>query len=288
MQTKKTAKSLREMPSCLLPLCHQLRVSGKIAKCHYARRLSEDYSDRRPKTGSTNTKGTTMPRKWDLAALKEHIRINEPNKAWLLSTVDSVSHSLLIYQYHKCLARDAFASYQAEHDPDGIKMFTGAMMMGADDEFENAKLASEANLIAAINITRNAFDIFAQIVNALALPQPFCIEHCNISKVRDGLPQSPLKNEITRVTKLPWFRYLSGFSNTIKHRQLVSHQPSQRPQDATGEYQGGGAEVAAFEYRGKTFKSYWVQEVLVGTVEIHNEMLTLGISLNEWCLRSDQ
>ncbi|KJZ44857.1 hypothetical protein [Pseudomonas fluorescens] len=225
-----------------------------------------------------------MSRKWDLAKLKEHIRTIQPSKEWLLSTVDSVSHSLLIYQYHKSLARDAFAAYHVEHDPEGIKMFVGAMMLGTEDEFEDAKLASEANLIAAINITRNTFDIFAQIVNALALPNPLGIEHCTISKVRDGLPKGVLKMEITRITKLPWFRYLSGFSNTIKHRQLVSHKPSQKHKKETGEYLGGGAEVAAFEHQGRKFKGYWVQEVLEGTVEMHNEIVGLGIALNEWCL----
>lgn len=225
-----------------------------------------------------------MTRKWDLLVLKEHIRTLKPNKDWLLSTVDSVSHSLLIYQYHKSLARDAFAAYQVEHDPDGIKMFAGAMMMGTDNEFENARLASEANLIAAINITRNTFDIFAQLLNALALLYPLSIQHCTISKVRDGLPEGTLKAEITRVTRLPWFRYLAGFSNTIKHRQLVSHEPSSKHHESTGEYLGGGAEVASFEHQGRKFKSYWVQEVLDGTVEIHNEIVVLGISLNEWCL----
>ena len=49
-------------------------------------------------------------------------------------------------------------------------MFVGAMMKGTDDQFEDTKLASEANLIAAIDIKRNTFDIFAQLLNALTLP----------------------------------------------------------------------------------------------------------------------
>jgi hypothetical protein len=225
-----------------------------------------------------------MTRKWDLSVLREYIRTLNPNKDWILSTVDSVSHSLLIYQYHKSIARDAFAAYKVEHDPDGLKMFTGVMMMGTDDAFEDAKLASEANLIAAINITRNTLDIFAQLVNALALPSPLKVGHCNVSKVRDGLPEGNLKAEITRVTRLHWFRYLSGFTNTIKHRQLISHEPSSKHHEKTGEYLGGGAQVAAFEHQGRKFKSYWVQEVLEGTVEIHNEIVMLGITLNEHCL----
>lgn len=229
-----------------------------------------------------------MRRSWDLSILREYIRSFSSNQQWLLSTVDSVSQSLLIYQYHKKLARNAFAAYQVEQDPDGLKMFVGAMMMGTDDQLEDAKLASEANLIAAINITRNTFDIFAQLLNALALPSPLCVEHCTISKVRDSLPEGTLKAEVTRVTRLPWFRYMSGFSNTIKHRQLVSHEPSSKHHPSTNEYLGGGAEVAAFEHQKRKFKSYWVQEVLEGTVEMHNEIVTLGIALNEWCLNRDQ
>lgn len=225
-----------------------------------------------------------MRRRWNLPALKEHIRTIEPDKNWLLSTVDSVSHSLFIYQYHKSLARNAFAAYHVEHDPDGIKMFAATMMMGGDDEFEDAKLASEANLIAAINITRNTFDILAQLVNALALPQPLAIDRCDFTKVRDKLQESTLKAEISRVSQLHWYRYLAGFSNTIKHRQLITHTPSQKHEEKTGRYLGGGAEVASFDYRDDKFTSYWVQEVLEGTVEMHNEIVSLGITLNEHCL----
>lgn len=228
-----------------------------------------------------------MRRRWDLPALKDHIRTSEPDKKWLLSTVDSVYQSLCIYQYHKNAARKAFAAYHADHDPDGIKMFAAAMMAGSDEELEEfaaAKIASEANLIAAISITRNTFDIFAQIVNAIALPNPIPIEDCTISKVRDTLPEGPLRKEITRATKLHWFRYLAGFSNTIKHRQLISHKTSQKYEEGTGEYLGGGAEVAAFKHHRKEFKSYWVKEVLQGTVEMHNEIVILGITLNEHCL----
>jgi hypothetical protein len=229
-----------------------------------------------------------MRRSWDLSVLREHIRSLSSNQQWLLSTVDSVSHSLLIYQYHKSLARDAFAAYQVEHDPDGLKMFVGAMMMGTDPQFEDAKLASEANLIAAINITRNTFDIFAQLLNALVLPYPLGVELCTISKVRDRLPEGTLKAEVTQITRLPWFRYMSGFSNTIKHRQLISHEPSSKHDPNTNEYLGGGAEVAAFEHQKRNFESYWVQEVLEGTVEMHNEIVALGRALNEWCLSPDQ
>lgn len=157
------------------------------------------------------------------------------------------------------------------------------MMLGTDKKFEESKLASEANLIAAINITRNTFDILAQLVNSLAVPQPLAIERCDIIKVREALLASNLKAEITRVTQLAWYRYLTGFSNTIKHRQLILHTPSSKHEEETGKYLGGAAEIAPFDYRNEKFKSYWVQEVLEGTVEMHNEIVSLGISLNEWC-----
>jgi hypothetical protein len=45
-----------------------------------------------------------------------------------------------------------------------------------------------------------------------------------------------------------------------------------------GEYLGGAAELAAFQHQARKFKSYCVQVVLEGTVEMHNEIVTLGIS----------
>lgn len=228
-------------------------------------------------------------RMWNLAELRKYITTEHPEKGWLVSTVESVGNSLYIYQYHKELARDAFAAFQAEQDPHGIKLFAAAMMAGTDEEleaFEDAMLASEANLIAAINITRNTFDIFSQLVNALSLPEPIEIGKCDIHKVREKLPDGPLKSEITQTTNSHWFKYLAGFSNTTKHRQLISHKPTQR-YDSNETPLGGGAEVAAFEYRDEIFPKYWVQDVLEGTVEMHNRIVTLGIILNDSCLHQN-
>lgn len=225
-----------------------------------------------------------MKSAWDLSHVRTHIRSLGTDMQWLLSTVDSVQQSLCIYEYHKGLARDAFEDFHIKNDPDGIKLFAGYMRMGADRALEEAKLASEANLIAIINITRNAFDIFAQIINALVLPNPWTVEQCDFNKVRKRLPSSPFKAELDRVESLHWFRYLAGFSNITKHRSLISQEPSQKFDEQTKAYLGGGAEVAQFEYMGMPYQSYWVSEVLEGTVEIHNEIVGLGIAFNRLCL----
>lgn len=237
--------------------------------------------------GSELIGGERMRRKWDLAALRTHIRLLSMNKAAqssAVSTVNSISRTLELFDYHKCLARDAFIDYHVDNDPTGLKMFAAAMMAGEDLAFEKAKLVSEANLIAVINITRNTYDMFAQLINALILDFKYSIKKCDIWKVSKSLPQGNLKTDLERVVNLPWFVYLNGFSNTIKHRHLIEQQPTNEI-DLDGKHRGGGAEVSSFSYDEKLFAGYWVKEVLQGTVEIHNELVGLGITLNEWCLR---
>lgn len=220
-----------------------------------------------------------MSTRWSLNALQKWIEANHPPESAALELVKSMSRSSGILAYHVIQVRDAFKPFTSD---DGDKQKIFAAMMGFDEEFSRAALANEANLIACIHTVRNYADIFAQLVNVLALPTPLDAWECSFEEVTKKLPQSPLKQQLSAVTTSHWFKYLAAFSNMSKHRQLVRYAPTiSFLEDRTG------ARVQAFEFRpaGKKavavqYPSYWGEEVLEGAYSVFRELLACGQELN--------
>ena len=143
---------------------------------------------------------------WKLRELREHYRVLS-NMAWnergeRLSSlpndlISSVSRSIDIFRYHLFLARDAVKGILNEADPTGQENFL--FVLGASDnqdEFEQAKVVSEANVIGCMHAARSMVEIFAQLVNELALAQKLAVEKCSVYKVRDGLPRRGRKRNL--------------------------------------------------------------------------------------------
>jgi len=231
--------------------------------------------------------GNVTSEVWDVPALVEWVQRERAGDLKTVELLGSLSRSSRIFRYHMVLARDAFKDFK---DDDHLKMTVG--MFGADEDegvaFENAKLVSEANLIASINVVRNSYDIFAQVVNSLVLDNPFKVHDCNIHGVCRTLAPSELKTTLERVVSSGWYYYLSDFTNTIKHRQLLKHDPSI---SFVENISGGKIERFTYERpiqpsaKSKTSNrfgehrshpSYWVRDVLQGAVEVHNEIRACG------------
>lgn len=224
-----------------------------------------------------------MNEKWNLAELRDYIRHLGEEKRFLLDVVDSVDRSVLIFRYHLFTARDALKGIVDDHDPIGRKNFE--FILGSSEQqkdFNRARLVSEANIIGCIHTARNIFDIFAQLVNGLALNSAIEIRSCNIHAVHDNLPPSPLKDCISELRDSDWFNYISGFINTTKHRRLIQHS-------FTLSFAEGFAEVriSAFKYNGRDYPAYWANEVLRGVVEVKNRIIVCGCALNRHCVTNN-
>lgn len=217
-----------------------------------------------------------MGEAWNLQALREQVRIRQPEASeGLIQIINSLGRSRGIFDYHKCLARDAFAAFSPENDPHGLK-FAGHIS-GCEDEqgvVEKAKLISEANLIACIAMTRNSFDSFGQLLNGLLLPTPLT-NHFYIYNVKDKLPDGNLKTRLDETLSSDWFGYVHAFMNEVKHHQLIVHQATISFID-----ENRGGKVAGFSHKGKYYPACWVQEALEGTVELQNSLGACGILLN--------
>ncbi len=58
----------------------------------------------------------------NLEALRAQVKIRQPDTSKrLVQIINSLGRSRDIFEYHKCLARDAFTAFNAENDPRGIK-----------------------------------------------------------------------------------------------------------------------------------------------------------------------
>ncbi|MBX8550684.1 hypothetical protein K5D68_13880 [Pseudomonas cichorii] len=213
---------------------------------------------------------------WNLQELRESIAINQPKeKTPLIEITNSLGRSREIFEYHKRLARDAFGAFDTTNDPTGIIFFEH--LCGASEQEEllyDANLASEANLIACISVTRNVFDSFGQLLNGLVVGHPRK-GNLYIHDIINLLPPSELKDELGKAISSTWYEYINAFMNTVKHRQLIKHNPSISFIDNRH-----GGKVDGFRYKDKPYSERWAMDVLQGTVDLQNSLGACGRALN--------
>jgi len=217
---------------------------------------------------------------WNLQALRAQVKIRQPDASKrLVQIINSLGRSRDIFEYHKCLARDAFTAFNAENDPDGIKF--AQRIFGCEDDdgvVHKAGLISEANLIACVAITRNSYDSFGQLLNGLVVPVPLT-GNFYIHNVKDALPAGELKDRLNDALTSEWFGYTHAFMNMVKHHQLIVHNASISFID-----ENRGGKVEGFRHKEKDYPACWVREALEGTVELQNSLRACGVLLNRMYL----
>ncbi|MNG96171.1 hypothetical protein D3C79_552280 [compost metagenome] len=165
--------------------------------------------------------------------------------------------------------------FDVKNDPHGIEFVRQLFDLNKNQEaLQQAKLESEANLIACISTTRNSYDSFGQLVNILATAP--LKGNFYVHDVARALPTGQLKTELSAAVSSDWFTYANAFMNTVKHRQLITHNTS-----ISFVNKNRGGKVCSFHHKGKPYQEYWAREVLEGTVELQNALVLCGRALNE-------
>jgi hypothetical protein len=213
---------------------------------------------------------------WNLQRLQEHIRVSEQLPEPLLELVQSISRSTDIFRFHLFNARDALKGVINESDPGGPENLM-LVLVGSDkqEEYEAAKISSEAHLIGCFHAARSMADIFSHLLNGLLLSQSIGVRQCDIHKVTTALPESDLKVQLDSLLSSHWFKYVSAFLNTTKHRCLVKHSMS-----ISFVENRVGAQIGAFKFNDDTYQTYWVHEALEGVLTVKNALVALGCTLN--------
>jgi len=220
---------------------------------------------------------------WNLEELRTYTRTQQNGDPVTLELISSVSRNDSIFQYHMITARDALKGIFNYEEPQGVENWK--LVLGGSErqeDFHYAKVVSEANLFGCIYTARSLLEVFAQLVNRITLGNSIEVSKCTPKAVLAKLPDGELKVKLKELLASHWFAYVSAFTNTIKHRQLVQHQVSIAFVDNII-----GIKVGAFEYDGAPYEAYWANDFLQGIISVKNAVIDLGRTLNRTCQCGD-
>ncbi|QBQ53383.1 hypothetical protein [Nitrosococcus wardiae] len=221
-----------------------------------------------------------MNKRWNLEELREYVR-NSKDSARMLNVIRSIDRSNAIFNYHVFTALNALDSIVGDSDSTDIEMMKYVFCIHEkQEEKTKADLVSEASIISSIYTIRAIYDMFSHLVNGLVLAGKFTERECNLKKVVKNLSHSTLQSKLDFLLDSSWFKYVDGFVNTTKHRNLVSHSFTVCFQENKV-----GAKIAGFTYENVAHQSYWARELLEGIVSVKNDLIACGNSLNDHCLR---
>jgi len=217
-----------------------------------------------------------MNRSWSLKDLRDYIVDEHDKDQSMLDLVSSIDRGISIFRYHFSTARDSLMDFYGEDEKAHKQHIERVFGVTEDqEEFQLAKIANEANTIAAIYTVRSVFDLFSQLVRQLLLNGELSEGACNIHRVRDHLQDGPLRASIERLLESEGFRYINAFVNVTKHRSLVKYGSWV---DLVNDK--AGVKFSAFEYRGDQFPALWSDEILEKILTTKNEIVTAGMALN--------
>lgn len=129
-----------------------------------------------------------MKRSWSLEDLRGYIFRERENDKDLLELVSSMDRGVTIFRYHIFTARDSIANFIYRNDSVKEEQVKRILGVSEDQEgFQLAKIANEANTIAAIYTVRSLYDLLAQLIRGLLLEGVLSANSCNIHRVRDHL-----------------------------------------------------------------------------------------------------
>lgn len=212
---------------------------------------------------------------WKLPQLRVHVEQNYSVR--LVELVDSLSRSFQIFAFHITEARAAMDLLVDPTEKPTLENVTKILGWTENPgELRSEKLAAEAHLISCLYSIRSILDIFANLIDALLLDRKVGVEHCDIRRVRDRLPDCAFKAKLSEVMSSDWFKYVNAFINTTKHRQLIRQSST-----VSFEQDRVGIHVDEFKYGGQDFPAFWATDVLEGVSDLANQIVALGKAFNE-------
>ena len=182
-----------------------------------------------------------------------------------ISHLRSISKTIDIYEYHK---EEAYAQIQNINPKDTQEAL---MLVFSTNDTAMERLSIQANVQAALHNARAVYDLLAQLINKALLNNKFTVKDCSLHKVRNELADSELKQFLLTLNSSQSFKYVNAFVNTIKHRDLVNL-------NAQIDFveNRSGIRFSSFIYEGKEYPSLWAEDALQNTLNVKNDIITLG------------
>lgn len=217
-----------------------------------------------------------MKLQWNLKQLRQHIKDSQSNNEVLLDIIHSIDRYIRIFLFHLEGARDAMNGIGDPENPQSRKNIEIVLGVSSQqDEFHLAKVASEAHILGAVHSTRAMFDVFALLINTMVLDGKIPEHRCDINRVVQKIPASPLKQELEKLLGSYWFGYVVAFINISKHRMLVRHSFHVGIEEPYV-----GIRIGAFEYNDQCFPVYQLREFLEGILGVNNAIVRCGKAFN--------
>lgn len=214
---------------------------------------------------------------WDLDALRAYVR--QVGSDDLLQNIDSLARIVEIFGYHFQTARDSMKELVDFEEPLALENIKLMMRISEKQrEFCLETLACEANVIACVQVSRNMCDIFSHLVNSIVLNNKFSERSCEVQKVFEAMPSSPLQKMLGQLLGSSAYRYVLAFCNTTKHRRVLL-----RRFVLSGDEGVVGLMFPQFEYREVTYASRWHRDILADALEVRNALVGCGRALNRQC-----
>lgn len=225
---------------------------------------------------------------WSIVELRALVKAKSSNSHQIISVINSIDRLGGIFVYHLEQARESlkeFFSPDSKVDPLSLVLGT----FPGKENYQMASLVNEANTIALLHTTRSLYDILAQLINSLILEDRFSLERCDIKKVRNALENGEIKQLLGDLIDSTEFKYIEGFVNSVKHRQLIQQMTT-----LDIEQNKVGVRFSSFHYKKEknkeeeNFPSFWSDEVLIIALHVKNQIVELGILLNKlYVLKGD-
>ena len=204
---------------------------------------------------------------WCPKRLEEFIAVNDSLTADITNFIESIFRTIGIYEYHKS---EAFSIIHSIESNCGKQAFKWIME-------PNMGLAVQAHIHSAIHNARELYDLTAQLLNAILIEEKdrIKIHDCNINDVVNKLSDSELKSTIVQAISSESYKYVNGFVNTIKHRNLVKFNSViyLEPLYSIDVF------FDSFGYRGTQYPSRSAKDALQSSLDVKNDIISIGESL---------
>jgi len=208
---------------------------------------------------------------WCPNILQERISENGFDVNDFTESIQSVFRTIDIYEYHKEEAYSLILEIEPESNRDGL-MF----VLEPPEGLYEKKLAIQAHIQSAIHNSRALYDLISQLINKLLLSNPIEIYDCTISNLIKKMNHSDLKNTIENALESDSYKYINAFVNVIKHRNLVAFNSQFKLVENKA-----GIIFHTFKYSQKTYPELWATDALEKSLNVKNEIITIGEKLNE-------
>ncbi|OCH42029.1 hypothetical protein [Aliivibrio fischeri] len=213
---------------------------------------------------------------WNFKELKVHLNSLGDDRQQYIDYLESISRMIEIFEYHKTEAYRIISKLDTVEPKAAIELILSNSLQ--NEELEYQVLVFQAHLQGALQCARSMYDIFAQLLNVLLIIELKPIYQCSIHNVCQEIPDSKLKNELMTVLNGQEYKYVNGFINTIKHRNLIKLNRTLDFEEFRASIR-----VKKFSYQKIDFEQAWGVDVLNHGLHIKNKLIGLGVLLNQEC-----